>query len=201
MDAGITAGRLCAGPHGIDANAMGSERDSHGARQRPDAVPGDRVGDVNGKPEMLVDRAHVDDRARLAARLHHLDHVARHRLPDDEIGTQVDGNDPVKLLDGQIEEVAVADDGRIVGEDRGVAEGLRGYTDEFRTDIRLTDIGRVEVCRLAKPLRLGLASLRVAIDHQYARTLLDEAKGDGEADALRGSGDDGDLSVEAIHTK
>ena len=88
---------------------------------------------------------------------------------------------------------------RIVDEDVDVAEGSPGARDQIGHVGAVADVAADETDRAAEP-RHGLgAGLLVDIGDDHACALIEEAAGDGMADAPRCSGDDRDLVFEHLH--
>ena len=144
-------GQRRAGSDGVHPDPVRPELERHRLRQAPDRVlRGAVVGEARPARVDGVDRGDVDDRAAVALRPH-----LRSRRPDaEERAADVDVEDALELLRGDILEQEVREDAGVVHEHVEPAEAVDGRVDEP------LDVGRrrdVALCRHHRVTRLGEA--------------------------------------------
>ena len=172
-----------AGGDGVDADAMGGQRQGHRAGHAEHAR---LAGRVVHAARVAADRGgrDVDDRAGLARRHHR----ARRRLGAEEAALEVHGEHVIPLRLGQLEERGAREDARVVDEDVGRAQ-LRGRRRQDGRDVLAPrDVARDDHRLAAVAPDLGGHALRgrAVIQEVDADVgaVASQRDGDGPADAL-----------------
>src|SRR5438552_2279919 len=171
-----------AGPDGVDPDAVGRERKRHHLGQLIDAAFRHAIRRVIGDRDDRVDRADIDDAARLLAGLDLRHHAPRRRLADEKRALEVHAQNAVEVGFRQIEEIGRVDDAGIVDKDVEIAERAAGFGDHALGFCRVPDVGGKEAS-VAEVACGSLAGGGVDI-------------GDREPDAARGASDDRDLVLQ-----
>ena len=177
---------------------MRGERQRHHLGELVDAALGHRVGNLVGDGEDGVDRRQVDDRPRLLATPDALDHVARHCLTAEERALQVGAQNPVEVRFLEIQEIFRGEDGGVVDEHVDPPEGRDRRLDQPGDRARVADVA-AHITHRSEPaevFRRGGAGRVIHVGDDHPRAFLQEAVGDGLADAPRAPGDDSNLVFE-----
>ena len=143
-----------------------------------------------------MDGGDVDDAAFGALQ----DHLAGGGLGAEEGSGEVNGDDFLPEVEGEIDEGALEFDAGVVDEDVEFSESGNGLGDEVLDLGGVGDVGGDGDGAASEGLDLGecvvgAAGLADVVD-DYGGALTGECGGDGLADAGGGSGDDGDFSLE-----
>ena len=178
----------------VDADAVRRECQRHHLGELVHAALAHRVGHLVGDREHGVHRRHVDDRAA------HADSRPCAARPPvrKEHRLQVHREDAVEVGLVEVEEVAGVGDAGIVDEDVDAA-GVRGGSLDDAGDVRpARDVG--DDGRRAGHAGGSRGQFRLGdVGHDDRRAFVGEALRDGEADAARGPGDDGDPAFQSLH--
>ena len=116
-------------PDGVHPDVVGRECHRHGPGELRDPALRDRVGELVRDGHHRVGGRHVDDRS-LRSPPHHLPggQAAEEKRP-----AEVHGQDPVEVLDRDVEDRARRDDPRVVEEDVQGAEALQARVQDRST--------------------------------------------------------------------
>ena len=141
-----------------------------------------------------VDRRHVDDRAAVAL----LDHLPRRlpRAPEGAVDVHVE--DVRERVERHLVDADVRVGGGVVDEHVEPAEALDGRRDQgvdLVAHRHVADSPRDPVAVLGEPPGGGLDAVGAAVGEQHGGAGLGEAPRAGEAESLRGAGDERDASA------
>ena len=133
---GVDGGGDGAGSDVVDGDAERAELDGEVAHEHAHAALGRAVGGEVGEDHVLVDGADVDD----AAGLFGVAQAADEGLGEEEGALEVDVEDGVVVLLGDVPEVGADLDAGVVDEDVAAAELLVGLVDQV---LGVGDVGDV----------------------------------------------------------
>ncbi|MHC2413494.1 hypothetical protein ACVJGC_006085 [Bradyrhizobium diazoefficiens] len=171
---------------------MRGQRDRGDRGQLLHAALRHRVGRKRRDRQQRVHRGHVDDDPAAALR----DHLPGSRLHAEEGAFQIDADDFVEFLFGDLEDVPVAGDAGIVDHDVEPAELLHGGRNELVDVGALGDVAD-DGAQGIRPPKLGGRrgeALGINVRDHDLDAVVQESLRAGLADAACRAGDGGDLA-------